>query len=480
MTTKGRTFLKIGVLWMISGILLLAFWVTSTDAISYYNSSQGTKPNFILSWVTHPPRYWPYAYDSLGAIWYYDNSQTGTIYMKSTVFFRVYSWATSWAFYCSYYNAWNCSTQNDWVRLEYSWATQDVDLYIRAHGSDIRHEYFDFTNRTSSWQYPNDFVVAFNFNWKWYDWIFDELSLYSYDYFVWNNENAQARYWSIFYTWYSEDGIWVSDTNSLNPHYYFDSWRYMFSTSGYPDYPVSNSYYLNWQYWIFLFSNASSSGHVTTPAWYFYGSSWYTNVETSTGTTGTWTDYFSDCSSFLDVGCYISWFWDWVTWTISGWFVSLFPDVSWSAAYTNGCSSWSWWTWSNLSWSWIWYIEKLQTFMLVVIPLSPPEWTEYCLLWWFTWTIEYQKYVPSDMKNQVEWYGSIFDVIFLLLMGYIMIATIMRHGWLHMNTGDNPWEVPEIFHRQETFTYDVKKSKKNPIKTNVETPFNKKETFKYK
>lgn len=148
------------------------------------------------------------------------------------------------------------------------------------------------------------------------------------------------------------------------------------------------------------------------PAWWFYGSTGYIDLQLPNTWGETPIDYFEECISFLDVWCYLEWVWnafkDWILPDYSiNWNGETFNCVMW---WTGGIYSWS--TAGNQSIS---LVQRFANIVSIVNPLPPPEWSEVCLFSWEKETVDY-------------WNGwvNIFDM-FLVLATLVPIIFFTHH-----------------------------------------------------
>lgn len=191
---------------------------------------------------------------------------------------------------------------------------------------------------------------------------------------------------------------------------------------------------------------------------------WINDNPTWSWVVSTWNElldsFFTECSSFLDVGCYIkgglSWlfyivklpfqflltflhyvydwlvlFWGYIS-DLLHWIYALihldtdlFPDSFQTCYIYTGWDSWNWsWTWIlDASWastvtqfvsSWI---KKFINIYSLVNPLAPSEWQTLCKLDWSTSVVHY----PRESANIVD-YLVIFACMFPLIFG----ASLLR------------------------------------------------------
>lgn len=443
---------------MIAGIIILAFWVWKTWALSYDWSSTFSIPqmydnsgNILLQYKT-TDRAGQYEPDWIYSTWAYDffgvtacskidnSTSSGTLFFQGK-WQNIGSWPNEYLHGMEY---------------EYStWSTWDRNIYLTVWGAwTIKNNSWSWRDlvaswswsMTSSWLAPNDFVFCSQpFFTRYGPWIY--MTYYT---LYWYSDSTGKFYKQL--TDYSDTGATngelITTTNWDTPYFwiYWNKWPVNWSTSIWD----SNAEFFTWWYtgsapwWKpntpnymvdFLANIWYSSDYISyensLPWWFWittWGTSWVSDIPV-TGTGTTWTDYFADCGSFLDVGCYIQGFWNSIMATISDWFASLFPEVTWSWWYNTCFNTWSTSTGSNLTGSWISYIQKLANFGMVIIPISPPDWTEYCMIGWFTGTVEYQRFVPEMYKIQIPGIWSIFDLMMLLLFGVIILSSIHKHSW---------------------------------------------------
>lgn len=140
----------------------------------------------------------------------------------------------------------------------------------------------------------------------------------------------------------------------------------------------------------FMVGSTGAELSVTTKTWF-----WYSTLSasvTGTGASGNPNGAFSICTSFLDVWCYIEWFYNGFSSTINS-FTSFFSfDVSFTGN-SNNCLSWS----TSGFGSWITsisYFQKVANLFVLVIPLPPLEWSMICTFDWLQ---------PMKYRRKYEW-----------------------------------------------------------------------------
>lgn len=144
-------------------------------------------------------------------------------------------------------------------------------------------------------------------------------------------------------------------------------------------------------------------------------------------------DYFVDCSSYLDVWCYISWFWDWITDKISSFFDWLFPTINFSG-WTNTCYvEWEneWFTGTGYA---IGYLQKVANIFALVIPLPPEEWEQICTFDWLQ-TMEYRReyvgsyfwMVKTENPDEFNWLDKLLLLTFSVITAIYIYSITHRH-----------------------------------------------------
>lgn len=137
--------------------------------------------------------------------------------------------------------------------------------------------------------------------------------------------------------------------------------------------------------------------------------------------------WFDDCTSFLDVGCYIS---NSVSniFTFFQWF---FPSITWTSSF-NSCDF-------STSTGATWVFDRFNGVIKLLNPIPPLEWENICFLWyWWIWSgaMSYQRifpdenwfahYVPNavpeyvrDMDWKVAW-QSILDIFMIIMFSWVI------------------------------------------------------------
>lgn len=363
--------------------------------------------------------------------------------------------ATSWSWYTL---SWNIMYFNNWfIRYNYwayDWAypvfvnaeyisdsITRISLvttnYLSAWDPTTKFSLMDIpTFPNSTWDNPNDgvFCVSPSF-WivpysesDWFNWMYLHSVKYSY------------YHWS---TWI----FWIADKfftqNSVYWYKYinldlFDSHNRSFFALGHPSsWPTL---LIQWEYitfpnvesityWKTVWTNAdvsyflsslSDSWNLNIPSLPIFFNSissttWSLVPSTNTGWTNTWSvsDYFTDCWSFLDVGCYVKWAFngtiDKIKWFFTWIWTWILPDfnINWNWV-TSDCATFQWnsSTWITItssSWS-VWVLQRFANFISVVSPFPPTDWSVVCLLDWSIKTVDYK----SDTIN-------FFDIIVILI-----------------------------------------------------------------
>lgn len=239
-------------------------------------------------------------------------------------------------------------------------------------------------------------------------------------------------------TWYKDEQYWLhmSTVAWISPQY-FGSWRIWFNL-GYYWFDWSNPYYSvkdtsDQRYW--LVSNYL--GWFNTPnQWVeeslvsYYGITRFNDL-TQTGSWWTWTtiDYYADCTSFLDVWCYIKGSYNAIKWFFS----SLIPSIAWQGSM------------ESCSWSWVvtqsWILAPLSNLIAILNPFPPPDGTTICTLIW-TQTIHYHLLVPEKNFFEVYWHWlvppqletsmyvipwqTIIDVLVIVIFVYLTFNSLHR------------------------------------------------------
>ena len=378
-------FIFISLFWFSKSVWAVTYWWSSTYNMPYINS---------------------YTWDTL----YYN--------ANNTFYFTAWSWTTSeaewttadairvWSWFSLsgvlYSYAWCNISCGSWgpytiVRVSYdSWTSNlNFRFYAEQFTSWFTSADIDESNITMqlhvhlthpleescSWGSWDCELIIHNFYWGSSAWVkLFQINLNFYNMSDWT-------FWALHWTppgtgWYIIDPNFDHNFNPDDMYGWRENWTWV-TRVNYYRFPYSLEYTHDMNS-MFLYLNSTTaplSFANSMPIW--LSSSWSSEiiVEWTWGTWGTWS-IFTDCSSFLDIWCYIWHIWDSITWFFS----NLFPEISFSWSY-NSC--WSWWT---SSWS---YIQRLWNFIALLNPIPPESWTNICTLF-STWQIiTYQRATAS-------------------------------------------------------------------------------------
>lgn len=206
------------------------------------------------------------------------------------------------------------------------------------------------------------FLVNSSKTWKWIQWCFWTWCLW-------------------FWAWWVNAFWWDNYNQSPNVKYQF-AFRPMSITSNWGNTQVLSDY-LRWWTWTSL--------DYYLPTWLgstgIISSNWDETWSWSWSWSWTTVDYFVDCESFLDVWCYIDWFFTGIFDKINDYIDSLLPDISFSWEF-NSC-------WEYSTWSTVWIMQKFANWIAILNPFPPSDGSIVCTLWWPR-TVDYQLFIPTQ------------------------------------------------------------------------------------
>lgn len=153
---------------------------------------------------------------------------------------------------------------------------------------------------------------------------------------------------------------------------------------------------------------------------------------TGTSSSGTWStglsvDYFASCTWFLEVWCYIKGFFTGVYDTISWFFSSFFPDISFSWEF-NSCGSWSFSSGTNISIS-----QRFANVIAIINPIPPSEGTQICTIFWQK-TISYQLLWPTEnfFQKYIPWQVPALEIDPHIAYGQTIVDLITIFGMMSL------------------------------------------------
>ena len=343
------------------------------------------------------------------SMFYADTTNTGITAYKSLSCFWIKAWSPTWDYYYD-------SSTNPRLGLSHSWWKIFLNVYADDNISKILSGVVLATLTVWTWvtstdNHPNENVMCAVISYVLKTWSFfgNGRYLYSISTFHYiSNTTIYNRY--NFYDVSENDpdyGLRYSTfSNLMNPFYLnTSSVRYDFyfesSTISEPFWytPDRNSYRLQ-ILGDFLGVTNSWKLQMTLPNYYkslnFTGSVIvWPNVPSSSWST--WPD-FSSCGT-IEIGCYISTFFSWIT--------SYIPDLSFSEWF-NSCSTGSSLTWWTIS-------EKLSRLVSIINPIPPNEGTLICWLFW-SWILDY---------SQASQSGNVFTVY-----AHWQVPEVLESDWI--------------------------------------------------
>lgn len=449
--------------------LVILFWIyQNVDAITYggWNSFYLPNMNFDISGSSYFIT--PKTSVDYNEAWIRDtNANTKRIEMMSC--FRYWTNSTNW--YIGI--AWNdvVSWNNNWVTYTLEVTDSWVALFDIIRNPTVAHPYF----RDSFVQTANNLLAYIP---PIPDWLNDDALVFclrpTFEY-----ETLSS--WYTYYLWTAVYMYWFSGSTSSatfvprnlrirSVNNFLEYWRFNIYQQPWQqqfwDYTASSVRNNYWKYYVVWTPSVNNNpttanplrafayeqdfmwmteyNFVTTLPEFFNSSSTgtYTPYDPWTWTWWTWTweevDYFVDCSSFLDVWCYVKWVYD----SFYDKIQSLFPNINFAGSWS-ACpiEEWMqtpiWYSGSNT------YIQAIADLMAIIAPIPPPEFTEVCLLWWGdVWDDITAMRTPYGATNGIapikyEWFWktehhvnwtsmNIFDVLILFLCGMIIYFTIKK------------------------------------------------------
>lgn len=483
------------------GLIFCILGIQSTYAISYNGLS-----NFSDLWINILDYsnntiwvFYPSA-NLYGTPWIKTQRDTGNVDTINILWISLQNYTGNvisnigyWWHYNTYNGSESVLRRQCWNNVEFcwgisiflSWYTLEIrpfDKYknnISSRNADIQIPH------SSSGLAPNDYMIFLEFSW----FFFDDPN--STDYWSWIKSISYQIYsntdWKIIsdiiqYNWYH-----LSDYQYDNASNYqiwnamlMLCWENFFQTINYgvisdcnisgPTWHV-NTYSLSFSQWLesYWFDSAIevmkevitwswTDNNLLTPTSYYdyFWAIWY--YSWSWGTWSTTTDYFADCTSFLDVGCYVAWAYNGIVDkaatfrdSVFSWLLGLLDpfrvNISWNQPLDTcgvGIGTWS------TSGSWVGVIQRMTNVLHVLNPMAPSEWSSICTLWW-PWTVQYAMLIPEEnfWKKYLHWQidprlestGEIAEGInFIDLITIIAFAYYIFHGsqfwgsishWIH-------------------------------------------------
>lgn len=369
---------------------------------------------------------------------------------------KIWTWTNDWVIYQDFirkneYTSTNDFTQYSGISISLRsdvWSGQvkvDSTIYeawvLVESGSLFWYDRFSVT----PWLAPTDLVICLSSRYNVAIPPISRVFLQSWKWAVFISENWKSYFWDNDYT--SENGWawkimsrntfgWYISTHPSNVPKWPIAWgttMWYYPWSGDSDFPSRDFLLLRaWSTWINTYASTYFWATDSVYFWSGYVDPWF-----STGSTGTWgtsIDYFADCTSFLDVWCYIQAFYHSIKDSIYSFFASIFPSVSFSGS-SSTCAS------GATSWFWSWivsvpYFQKVLNMFSLIIPFPPAEWEYYC---------SYSNaYSPMTYRRQSNWLvfwasntnipdsPNWFDLFIILILsiasfGYIYSLSHIKH-----------------------------------------------------
>lgn len=138
---------------------------------------------------------------------------------------------------------------------------------------------------------------------------------------------------------------------------------------------------------------------------------------------GTGTNYFEECTSFIDVWCYIQGLWN----TFYNWISSFFVSIGFTGTF-DSCSV-------DFSTDDATFRDKLNNFLAFLNPFMPPAGATICAVWWQE-ELQYSRLVPEQnffelylpeapeyltISPFIVWEQTIFDIILISVMIWMIL-----------------------------------------------------------
>lgn len=256
--------------------------------------------------------------------------------------------------------------------------------------------------------------------------FWDGRYLYGVSTFHYYKDIVSANYYD-YHTWIGTYGTQYSSDTNLATVYYPDGtlwfWRPVFN-----DYTLSSTWN-NMRQSILedYLQNLSSSKWLTITLPDYFNTTTLTGTLTDSGSlwngTGSTVDYFAECTSFLDVWCYVKWLYNSVIAKIGEWIDSLFPNISFSGSF-DSCGSGSTVSSSGT------YMQRIANVIAIVNPLPPDDGDIICILWW-SWQVDYHGLIPQEnffehyisgvvpqleRSTRIVWDQTIFDIVVIVMI----------------------------------------------------------------
>lgn len=405
--------------------------------------------------INSDPSILPNIYDSGGnLIWQsYANTSWFDFYRDDTLISGNARWK-KW-FSCRVISSPYTETNEDWfvvvgdAKLYLTWWY----VYLTIQKPDSSYATWYITPNISSlnswWSFPSDFVFCSIIDTIQIfpgapAWIETWRYIFSYQYWLYNSWSLILNDKLVF-TWSSQywlktntdwDLWWITRWwawRSPYPWTYIFTW-YPFYTSftggQYRDVSVQRQAILSQ----FLTWITETFHDVKYPLWFVYWSTWVQWIDVISPTTWTWTDFFANCTSFIDVWCYISGFFRGIISTISWYFSSFFPSVSFSGQSSTCLSGSTAGFWSGIVS--ISYFQKVVNLFVLLVPIPPPEWWTLCTFSVWQVQMRYRRSsngmivgaTTTNIPDTFNWWDRFLILLFsLCAVAYIYSVSHIKH-----------------------------------------------------
>lgn len=391
--------------------LIILFFPAFVHAISYNGSSTYNIPNI-------SDNTWVYYYSYIPA------GDVSAYYLKKEIDTWVKVYQMLWWFkipggksfsgeIMNFKLQHNTSDTNAYVRIFLqTWSTQDTFYYAVVEQEDIILETGSimsvYHNNSCIWVSSDClYIVDATFIAKdtlvWGGLYIPFFDFYYYynnqrttihrriNFWSYNNTNQSAFTSFLTWFWFNTGEQWrlinyrtktpnafqinfTNDYSSMGSDYKYWYWARNLASEGddsiFRDFMVNQTWTTLDAYWVDWINSS----------WYYTSTeTWWTNWTWSTWKFTEW--WYTDCWGFTDILCYVTNTFDWFK-------NKLFPSISFN------------WTFDSCDYEVIeatwWYMQKFANVISLVNPFPPDEWSQICLLFWWTWSMWYQRMIPDE------------------------------------------------------------------------------------
>lgn len=380
-------------------------------------------PSTIVDWdnsifYAHP--YWD---------WNYDLFSFFCINRKNSNWWVYYEWKDSSTPYYGY----ETEPYHNWI--SYYASGGNVDQYIFDKDWNSIYStvwYISWDKDSLYWTHKDDMVMCSvehfiyvapgsSKSWLWIRWS-DRYVYYG------NTTQHDSMYYTGTNSSNRDDYYWVrlNDTWYISPKYQWFSWRISFSN---PDWSNDQDEKIWKAVKEYLSYTGSTWLYISSPLPFMYWTTNYIDGSSTWWTNSWWIDYYSDCTSFIDVWCYIKWSYNSIKWFFTG----LVPSIAWQ------------WSMESCAWSGVitqnGVLAPLSNLIAILNPFPPPGGTTVCTLLW-TQIIHYHLLVPEHNFFEVYAHGkvpseletnmyvmpwqTIIDVLVIVIFVYLSFSSLHK------------------------------------------------------